>query len=232
MYRGLLPRGTGLNQSISQLLNERYPIQQLEWTEISYRFLIIMLLTTFLVFIYKTYFKAQNKRTENELIVFLAGPIVCMILLGIGASLPRAFGLFAALSIIRLRTPIKDTSEMVFIFISVGLGICLGAGAQETAFTGMIIFTLGIYLFQLYEEQIKKSKFCYAITIQYKDKFPMEQLEQYGIENIYEKFEDHIHTINLIFEGKLEDFNTFKENMHQNQNIINFESEKLEKNFR
>ncbi len=52
------------------------------------------------------------------------GPIVSVVMLFIRGDLVLSLGLIGSLSIIRFRTPIKDTRDMVFLFwvISVGLG--------------------------------------------------------------------------------------------------------------
>jgi hypothetical protein len=52
--------------------------------------------------------------------------IVTLVMLAIGESLARAFGLFGALALIRFRTPIKDTRDTVFLFLAVAMGIAVG----------------------------------------------------------------------------------------------------------
>ena len=42
--------------------------------------------------------------------------IVCMVIMVIGNSISRAFALVGALSIIRFRTVIKDTKDIIYIF--------------------------------------------------------------------------------------------------------------------
>jgi hypothetical protein len=56
-------------------------------------------------------------------LVFLA-PIVAVVMMFIRGDLVLSLGLIGSLSIIRFRTPIKDTRDMVFLFwvIAVGLG--------------------------------------------------------------------------------------------------------------
>ncbi|MBA2321920.1 MAG: DUF4956 domain-containing protein [Deltaproteobacteria bacterium] len=58
----------------------------------------------------------------------------------IGDSLARAFGLAAALAVVRFRTPVKDARDAVFLFGSVGVGMACGIGHPGVA----VIATLAI----------------------------------------------------------------------------------------
>ncbi len=51
----------------------------------------------------------------------------------IGDSLARAFGLAAALAVVRFRTPVKDARDAVFLFSSVGVGMAAGIGHPAVA---------------------------------------------------------------------------------------------------
>lgn len=69
--------------------------------------------------------------------------IVTIVMLAIGDSLARAFGLFGALALIRFRTPIKDSRDTVFLFLSVATGITVGVQNPSLAVVGTA-FTLGV----------------------------------------------------------------------------------------
>jgi uncharacterized membrane protein YhiD involved in acid resistance len=56
----------------------------------------------------------------------------------IGNNLARAFGLVGAMSIIRFRTAVKDTLDIVFIFYSLAIGMATGVGLLSIAFAGTI----------------------------------------------------------------------------------------------
>jgi uncharacterized membrane protein YhiD involved in acid resistance len=51
-------------------------------------------------------------------------------------------GLVGALSIIRFRTVIKDTKDMTFLFLGIGIGLCSGANAWMVAIIGTIMISL------------------------------------------------------------------------------------------
>lgn len=79
-------------------------------------------------------------------IVFLS-VITSLVIMVIGNNLARAFGLVGALSIIRFRTAIKDTVDIVYIFLSLAIGMAGGVGYHKVAITGTIIVGIILILF-------------------------------------------------------------------------------------
>jgi uncharacterized membrane protein YhiD involved in acid resistance len=65
--------------------------------------------------------------------------IVCVIMGVVGDSLARAFGLAAALAIVRFRTPVKDARDTTFLFLSVAIGMAAGAGQLSIAMASTVI---------------------------------------------------------------------------------------------
>jgi hypothetical protein len=81
----------------------------------------------------------------NALVVLTV--ISSLVIMVIGNNLARAFGLVGAMSIIRFRTAVRDTMDMVFIFIALALGMASGVGLKlvaviGTAVTGILIILL------------------------------------------------------------------------------------------
>lgn len=74
--------------------------------------------------IYKHTHRGMNFELVFMTTLVLLAPIVAVVMLFIRGDLVLSLGLIGSLSIIRFRTPIKDTRDMVFLFwvIAVGLG--------------------------------------------------------------------------------------------------------------
>ncbi len=70
--------------------------------------------------------------------IVLFGLFCCVITLVVGSNIARAFGLVGALSIIRFRNTVKSIEDMMFLFWSLAVGMCIGAGF----FTLGAMFTL------------------------------------------------------------------------------------------
>jgi uncharacterized membrane protein YhiD involved in acid resistance len=92
-------------------------------------------------------------------IVFLS-VITTLVIMVIGNNLARAFGLVGALSIIRFRTAIKDTMDIVYIFLALAIGMAAGVGYHKLAIAGAGIVGLVLVLFS-------KSKLSFFLSDQY-----------------------------------------------------------------
>lgn len=76
----------------------------------------------------------------------LLAMITAVVIMVIGDSLARAFGLVGAMSIIRFRTAVKEVMDIVHIFLALAIGMTAGVGLSAAAFTGTIILGSGYYL--------------------------------------------------------------------------------------
>lgn len=79
-------------------------------------------------------------------LVFLT-MITAVMILAIGSNLARAFGLVGAMSIIRFRTAVKDTQDIVYIFFVLAVGMAAGGGYHKIAILGTVAVGGMIYLF-------------------------------------------------------------------------------------
>ena len=98
--------------------------------------------------IYKHTHRGMNFELTFMATLVLLAPIVAVVMLFIRGDLVLSLGLIGSLSIIRFRTPIKDTRDMVFLFWVIAVG--LGAGTYN--WTVVIISTIfiTIIMFALY----------------------------------------------------------------------------------
>jgi hypothetical protein len=65
--------------------------------------------------------------------------ISSIVIMVIGNNIARAFGLVGAMSIIRFRTAIRDTMDLVYIFLSLAIGMACGVGLTAVALVGSLI---------------------------------------------------------------------------------------------
>lgn len=94
-----------------------------------------------------THHGVSYSRSFVHALVLLA-MIVTVVMLAVGDSLARAFGLFGALALIRFRTPIKDSRDTVFLFLSVAIGITVGVQNTTLAVVGTgFVLLAAIYLY-------------------------------------------------------------------------------------
>ena len=71
--------------------------------------------------------------------IVLLNIIAAIVIMVVGNNIARAFGLVGAMSIIRFRTAIRDTMDLVFIFLSLALGMASGVGLNVVAIIGTLL---------------------------------------------------------------------------------------------
>lgn len=92
-----------------------------------------------LVTLVQRYYRAE--RTPNptleqaQVLLCISGALMMII---IGSSLARAFGIAGAASIIRFRTPVEDARDITVLFILMGLGMAAGLGGFAVAGLGTL----------------------------------------------------------------------------------------------
>ena len=67
---------------------------------------------------------------QAQVLLCVSGAVVMII---IGNSIARAFGIAGAASIIRFRTPVEDPKDITILFLLMGLGMAAGLGAFAVA---------------------------------------------------------------------------------------------------
>src|SRR5436190_19950470 len=77
---------------------------------------------------------------QAQVLLCVAGAMVMVI---IGSSVARAFGVAGAAGIVRFRTPVEDPKDTTLLFLLVGLGMACGVGLLEVAGLGTV-FICGV----------------------------------------------------------------------------------------
>jgi hypothetical protein len=99
-----------------------------------------------------------------------------MMMIIIGNSLARAFGIAGAASIIRFRTPVDDPKDVTILFLLMGLGMSAGLGAFAvaglgTAFLSAVLLTLG-------EPAAHRSRVMSIEIVAHAGCFPVQHVEE------------------------------------------------------
>ncbi|HXG87266.1 MAG TPA: STAS domain-containing protein [Vicinamibacterales bacterium] len=101
--------------------------------------LIVAAIVGMLVTIVQRHYRSD--RTANptleqaQVLLCISGALMMII---IGSSLARAFGIAGAASIIRFRTPVEDARDITVLFILMGLGMAAGLGGFAVAGLGTL----------------------------------------------------------------------------------------------
>lgn len=111
-----------------------------------------LILATGISFLISQIYKVTHRGLSFELsfmsTLVLLSPIVTIVMLFIRGDLVLSVGLIGSLSIIRFRTPIKDTRDMVFLFWTIAVG--LGAGTFNWSVVIIASIVVSIVMFVLH----------------------------------------------------------------------------------
>lgn len=80
--------------------------------------------------------RSSNPALDQAQVLLCVSGAIMMII--IGNSVARAFGIAGAASIIRFRTPVEDARDITILFILMGLGMAAGLGALAVAGLGTL----------------------------------------------------------------------------------------------
>lgn len=99
--------------------------------------------------IYRYTHRGMNYESSFLSTLAILAPIVTLVMFFIQGDLVLSLGLVGSLSIIRFRTPIKDTRDMVFLFWSIAMGLGVGTLNWTIAVISTIILGLLISVFYI-----------------------------------------------------------------------------------
>ena len=195
-------------------------------------FFISLFLTVIYSFIirycYENYGHAIGSKVFiSRIIVFLAITTFLVISV-VKQSLALSLGLVGALSIIRFRTPIKDPEDLVYLFVSLAIGIGMAAG--QILITTMCFMVIVILIIMRKNKNINNET-DYNLILSIKEKPNIEneiveiiklnikkfKLIRYDLEN-----EECIFYFNILINNNEEIF-SLKNNLVKKINIRNFQ---------
>jgi anti-anti-sigma factor len=88
--------------------------------------------------------RPQTQAMEQAQVLLCVSGALMMII--IGGSVARAFGIAGAASIIRFRTPVEDPKDITILFLLMGLGMAAGVGLFGVAGLGTLFLCLCLAL--------------------------------------------------------------------------------------
>ena len=102
----------------------------------------------YIFIIYKVVSRTALYNKNYHIAMAMLSVITAGIIIAMQSSIVISLGMVGALSIVRFRTAIKDTMDLLFLFWSIGEGIICGAGLFELAIVVALIVTVGILILE------------------------------------------------------------------------------------
>ena len=106
-----------------------------------------LILAIGILFVYRRTHRGFHFERSFSLTLLMTPPIVALVMTFIGSNLALSLGMVGALSIIRFRTAIKDSRDMVYIFWCIATG--LGCGTTNWSATGLAFVFIAMVLLAL-----------------------------------------------------------------------------------
>jgi hypothetical protein len=105
------------------------------------RFLIGAILAAILAFRWRRNFSITKRNPYVAQTQILLAVVAAAMMMVVGDSAARAFGIFAAASLVRFRTNVRDPKETTVLLICLGVGLACGVGRLDMAVI-LTLFTL------------------------------------------------------------------------------------------
>lgn len=123
-------------------------ITQLELFNVVFALLLATAISLIISQVYKHTHRGLNFELAFMTTLVALAPIVAIVMMFIRGDLVLSLGLIGSLSIIRFRTPIKDTRDMIFLFWVIATG--LGCGTHNWSIVIISAIVVSIILFVLH----------------------------------------------------------------------------------
>jgi hypothetical protein len=89
---------------------------------------------------------------ETQIVLATVGALIMLV---VGASLARAFGIVGAASLIRYRAKIEDPKDAVVMLSSLSIGLAAGVGLFGIAFAGALFLTAVLWVVEGFETGVR-----------------------------------------------------------------------------
>jgi anti-anti-sigma factor len=134
---------------------------------------IVGMLVTIVQRFYRGDRQANPTLEQAQVLLCVAGALMMII---IGSSLARAFGIAGAASIIRFRTPVEDARDITVLFILMGLGMAAGLGGFAVAGLGTLFLCAMFPVLSAFAAE-KPRQMLVEITAEGRE-FPMSHVQK------------------------------------------------------
>ena len=105
----------------------------------------------------------QPAVVQTQIILAVVGSLIMLV---VGASLARAFGIVGAANLIRYRSKIEDPKDAVVMLCALSAGLAAGVGLYGLSIIGTVFITLCLWVIEGFEPQTR----LFELTVKMGDK--------------------------------------------------------------
>ena len=115
------------------------------------RFLLAAFLAMLLAFRWRRGVSITRRNPYVAQTQILLGVVAAAMMMIVGDSAARAFGIFAAASLVRFRTNIRDPKETTVLLVCLGVGLACGVGRLDMALILTLFVLLVLFVLESFE---------------------------------------------------------------------------------
>ncbi len=119
-------------------------------------FILAGVLSAILGVVYVRYGRAISNRKRFAGNFFILGMTTMLIITIVKSSLALSLGLVGALSIVRFRSAIKEPEELLYLFLTIAIGLGFGADQGRITVLAFFIICLVLILTKKSNESVKE----------------------------------------------------------------------------
>lgn len=94
--------------------------------------------------VYQSTHRGDKYSQDYVHMLIMLGMIVAVVIMGVAGNVGRAFGIFAAFSIIRFRRSVPAARDLAFIFFAMAVGLAVGGGEYALAVLTTVCVCAGV----------------------------------------------------------------------------------------
>jgi len=106
--------------------------------------LLAFALSMIVSWVYSATYRGLSYVRSFAVMLAVAGVVSALVMLAIGDEIARGLGLVGAIAVIRFRTSLKDTRDLMFAFAALAIGIACGTLAFPVAILGTAVFCVAV----------------------------------------------------------------------------------------
>src|SRR5688500_16594935 len=127
-----------------------FDVQDLSGTfsvgDIAISLTLSFVLIVMIAFVYRFTHRIISYSQSYVQTLVILGMLIALIMLVVGSNIARAFALVGALSVVRFRNAIKETRDVGFIFLVMGVGMAVGTRFYLLAVIATVAICLVIFV--------------------------------------------------------------------------------------
>ena len=141
-----MEQSVGFADVIKKSLFEMDFTNSLSFGEIVSVLALTFLMGMFIFFVYKKTFQGVLYTQSYNVSLVMVSLVTSLVIMTISSNFILSLGMVGALSIVRFRTAIKDSMDIVFMFWAISIGIANGAGFFKLSIAGLLAVSIALLI--------------------------------------------------------------------------------------